>query len=160
ARLAFIRQAQIWAPTSVSEMDLRAGPQGPGAFTPNQQVTCDYVRKKLPGTSQKFACDLGEGDIVKVRYGDVNGKVEGSVLAPRLLWALGFGADAVYPVRVTCHGCSPDPWNDGPPADRHVEAFFDPAAIERKPKGHEMKSAHKGGWKWPELDIVDEHEGG
>jgi hypothetical protein len=32
-RLAAIRHAQVWAPTDVASMDLRAGPQGPGAFT-------------------------------------------------------------------------------------------------------------------------------
>jgi hypothetical protein len=37
---------------------------------------------------------------------------------------------------------------------------FDPAAIERKPKGHEMKSENKGGWAWPELELVDEQQGG
>src|SRR5580704_6384730 len=41
ARLAFIRKAQVWAPTAVSRMDLRAGPEGPGAFHPNEAVTCD-----------------------------------------------------------------------------------------------------------------------
>src|SRR5580693_331571 len=73
ARLAFIRKAQVWAPTEVSRMDLRAGPQGPGSFQPNAAVTCDYVQTKLPGTSPKFDCDLGQGDIVKVRYGARNG---------------------------------------------------------------------------------------
>ena len=158
ARLAFIQKAQVWAPTKVSEMDLRAGPQGPGSFQPNEAVTCDYVEKKLPGTTQKFDCAISEGDIVKVRYGDENGKVEGAVLASRLLWALGFGADRLYPVHVTCRGCSPDPWTQR--ARVSGEYLFDPAAIERKPKGHEMKSEHKGGWAWPELDLVDAHHGG
>lgn len=99
ARLAFIRQAQVWAPTNVAEMDLRAGPQGPDAFEPNQTVTCDYVPTKLPGTTQKFDCAIGKDDVVKVRYGKDNGKVEGAVLGSRLLWALGFGADRVYPVQ-------------------------------------------------------------
>jgi hypothetical protein len=39
---------------------------------------------------------------------------------------------------------------------------FDPAVIERKPLGREMKDA-KGnelGWKWPELDLIDEAAGG
>jgi hypothetical protein len=40
------------------------------------------------------------------------------------------------------------------------EHVFDPAAIERKPRGHEMKSENKGGWAWPELDLVDESQGG
>jgi hypothetical protein len=159
ARLAFIRQAQVWAPTDVSAMDLRAGPQGAGAFRPNEAVTCVYVEKKLPGTTQKFDCDLGDGDVVKVRYGDENGKVQGAVLASRLLWALGFGADRLYPVRVTCQGCSRDPWNQRARVPGS-EQLFDPATIERKPKGHEMKSEHKGGWAWPELDLVDEQQGG
>ena len=109
-RLAFIRHAQVWAPTNVSAMALRAGPQGKGAFPPNALVTCDYVEAKLSGSSRKFDCAIGEDDVVKVRYGSENWEVEGAVLASRLLWALGFGADRVYPVRVLCRGCSPDPW--------------------------------------------------
>jgi hypothetical protein len=95
---------------------------------------------------------------VKVRYGTQNGKVEAAVIASRLLWALGFGADRLYPVVVRCRGCSPDPWTQRAPAAG--EQVFDPAAIERKPKGHEMKSEYKGGWAWPELDLVDEQQGG
>jgi hypothetical protein len=158
ARLVFIRKAQIWAPTDVPTMDLRAGPKGPGAFQPDAMVTCAYVEKKLPGTTPKFDCALRDGTVVKVRYGQDNGKVEGAVLASRLLWALGFGADRLYPVRVTCRGCSADPWNKrGSVPGEHV---FDPAAIELKPKGHEMKSEYRGGWAWPELDLVDEQQGG
>jgi hypothetical protein len=157
ARLAFIRKAQIWAPTNVSGMDLRAGPQGPGAFQPNEDVICGYVEKKLSGTTQKFECAIGD-DVVKVRYGKENGEVHGAVLASRLLWALGFGADWVYPVRVTCRGCPSDPWK------KHArvagEYLFAPAVIERKPKGHEMDSENDGGWTWPELDVVDEQQGG
>ncbi len=95
ARLAFMRKAQVWSPTNVSEMDLRAGPVGPGSFQPNEGVNCDYIEKKLPGTTQKFDCAIGD-DIVKVRYGIENGKVQGAALASRLLWALGFGADGLY----------------------------------------------------------------
>src|SRR5260370_34827643 len=40
ARLAFIRSAQGWGPTNVPAMDLRAGPQGPGAYRPSDGVTC------------------------------------------------------------------------------------------------------------------------
>jgi hypothetical protein len=159
ARLAFIQRAQVWAPTNIAEMDLKVGPQGSGAFQPNEMVTCNYVEKAtLPGTSQKFDCEIRKGDVVKVRYGEKNGKVEGAVLASRLLWALGFGADRLYPVRVTCRGCSSDPWNKRVRVPG--EQRFDPAAIERKPKGHEMKSENKGGWAWPELDLVDEQQGG
>ena len=158
ARLALIRRAQVWAPTNVSAMDLRAGPQGPGALPPNGTVACDYVETKRAGSSRKFDCAIGKGDVAKVRYGADNGEVEGQVLASRLLWALGFGADRVYPVRVICRGCSPDPWAEHKTAPG--EQTFDPAAIERKPEGHEMKSAKHPGWAWPELALVDVAQGG
>jgi hypothetical protein len=80
------------------------------------------------------------------------------VLASRLLWALGFGADRLYPVKVTCRGCSADPWEKRDKVDG--EQVFDPAAIELKPLGHEEKGEYKGGWTWPELDLVDEQQGG
>lgn len=158
SRLAFIQQAQVWAPTPVAEMDLRAGPQGKGAFEPNQEVACRYLEKKLAGTTRKFECTAGENDVVKVRYGDENGKVQGAVIASRLLWALGFGADGLYPVQVTCVGCSADPWKQREwTPGQHV---FNPATIERKPKGHEMNSENNGGWAWPELEQTDEQQGG
>jgi hypothetical protein len=116
------------------------------------------VQARLPGTSRKFDCAVGNGDVVKVRYGQENGKVEGAVLATRLLWALGFGADRLYPVRVTCRGCSADPWRKR--ARVAGEQVFDPAAIERKPQGREMNGKYKGGWTWPELELVDEQQGG
>src|SRR5262249_3092292 len=100
-----------------------------------------------------------EGDVVKVRYGPHNGEVQGSVLATRLLWALGFAADRVYPVRVTCRGCSSDPWERrGRVSGEHV---FDPAVIEREPLGYERREGKKKAeWAWWELDLVDESQGG
>src|SRR5260221_8204327 len=92
-RLDLIKRAQVWMPTNIPSMDLRLGPHGPEAFQPWQEVTCDYVYKEdLPGTSRKFDCAITKDDVVKVRYGEQNGKVEGEVAATRLLWALGFGA--------------------------------------------------------------------
>jgi len=158
ARLAAIRKAQVWTRTSIPDMDLRAGPQGRGAFQPNQMVTCDYVETPKSGSSRKFDCKIGKDDVVKVRYGEFNGKVEGAVLASRLLWALGFGADAVYPVRVTCRGCSADPFNKRERVEG--EQVFDPAAIDRKPAGKTIDTATHAGWEWPELDLVDEAAGG
>ena len=158
ARLAFIQQAQVWAPTVVADMDMRAGPQGKGAFEPDADVTCKYLEKKLAGTTRKFECTVGENDVVKVRYGDENGKVQGAVIASRLLWALGFGADGLYPVKVTCRGCSADPWKQREFAPG--QQLFNPATIERKPKGHEMNSENQGGWAWPELEQTDEKQGG
>jgi|KBSSwiS6_1023812.scaffolds.fasta_scaffold21514_1 hypothetical protein len=158
-RRELIKRAQVWAPTDIPSMDLRQGPQGPEAFKPWQEVTCDYVfNDDLPGTSRKFNCAITKGDVVKVRYGEANGKVEGSVAATRLLWALGFGADAVYPVKVRCRGCSADPWNDRQPVAG--EQVFELAAIERKFPGEEIKADKNGGWSWKELRHVDEKVGG
>jgi len=160
ARLALIQRAQIWTPTDVSHMDLRAGPQGPGAFAANEMVVCDYVQEgKLSGSSRKFNCAISPNDVVKVRYAATNGEVQGAVLASRLMWALGFGADREYPVRVTCRGCSADPF-----AKREKmagERIFDPATIERKPEGYELKTVDKEtGWSWQELIYVDAARGG
>ena len=158
SRLVFIRRAQVWTPTHVSTMDLRIGPQGPGAFGPDATVTCDHVDATLQGSSRKFFCRVGEDDVLKVRYGAENGEVQGSVLASRLLWALGFGADRVYPARVICRGCSSDPFTK--PERGSGARIFEPATIERKPEGREMNAGQHSGWAWPELALIDEAQGG
>jgi hypothetical protein len=123
-------------------------------------VVCDYVEMRMHGAKRKFHCAIRAGDVVMVRYGAHNGEVEGSVLATRLLWALGFVADHVYPVRVTCRGCASDPWNHRAPVSG--EQVFDPAVIERKPPGYEMWEGddRKAGWASGELDLFDESLGG
>jgi hypothetical protein len=141
-------------------MNLRAGPDGPVSFQLNEHVTCTYAAVPKHGATRKFRCTLPSGEVVKVRYGADNGEVQASVVSTRLLWALGFEADRVYPVRVTCQGCSPDPWNNR--GSRQEVHDFDPAVIERKPRGHEMRDANgkSSGWSWSELDLVDPNVGG
>ena len=149
----------MWTKTDVPKMNLRAGPAGPGAFQPNEAVSCDYVERPMHGTSPKFHCAINKDDVVRVRYGAHNGEVEGSVLATRLLWALGFTADRIYPVRITCRGCAPDPWHHR--ARDSGEQVFDPAVIERKPPGIELqRDDRKEGWSLKELDLVDQSLGG
>jgi hypothetical protein len=159
ARTSFIRAAQIWSPTDIASLDLRAGPGGKGAFQPNETVTCDYVEGKLHGSNRKFGCAVGPDDVAKVRYGSHNREVHASVIATRLLWALGFGADRVYPVQVRCRGCSSDPWHH--PERGKGEHLFAPAVIERRPAGQDVADdSGKTGWSWRELDLVDERFGG
>jgi hypothetical protein len=158
ARRDMIRRARVWAPTDVPSMDLRAGPQGEGAFAPGATLTCDRKDEVLRGKSPKFNCELSKGDDVKVKYGASNGEVYGEVAATRLFWALGFGADWMYPVVVVCRGCSADPWHDPRPSPSPVT--FDPASVERKLPGKTLESKPASGWKWPELDLVDESRGG
>jgi hypothetical protein len=158
SRLEHIRRAQVWNATDVGAMDLRAGPPGVHAFSPEQEVACDYVDEKQGGSTPKFSCLLKQGDDVKVKYGADNGEVYAAVLGSRLFWALGFGADAFYPVRVTCRGCSKDPWNEK--AQGQGQVAFESSIIERKMEGATLESREDQGWKWSELDSVDESAGG
>jgi len=156
ARFAMIQRAQIWSPVTVSEMQISLGPQGKGAFEPNAKVACDHVEGQLEGNTPKFDCRLADGTVVKVKYG--SGEVHGEVLSTRLLWALGFGADWMYPAVVTCRGCAADPWtNRRSVEETHV---FDPAVIERKAPGHPVETKKLKGWAWPELKMIDRTQGG
>ena len=149
-----IARAQVWTPTDIPTVDIRTGPGGRRAFAFRETVTCDYVDKDLAGRSPKFAC-ASAGDDLKVKFGGDNAEVYAEVAATRLLWALGFGADRMYPVRVICRSCPDDlPGilrNDG-------SKLFDPAAIERKMSGKEFKP--DSSWAWSELDQVQEARGG
>lgn len=157
-RKAAIRRAQVWMKTDVASMDIKAGPRRKHRFAPGQTVTCEYTDVKLGGNSPKFACLLGE-DRLKVRHGRTNGEVFASVAATRLLWALGFGADAAYPVHVVCHGCPDTLPGDG--VSGSGETRFDAATVEWKMHGEELETPSVGnGWAWPELDQVDEAAGG
>jgi hypothetical protein len=147
-RLDAIRRAQVWTKTNVSAMDIKTGPTGPGAFPVDATVTCEYVEKRMTGRSPKFTCRIPPDDEVKVKYGPANDEVYAEVAASRLLWALGFGADHMYPVRIVCKGCPP-----------HIVGT-DVAAIERKMPGTEIESDIETGWAWRELDLVDPDEGG
>jgi hypothetical protein len=96
---------------------------------------------------------------VKVKYGSDNGEVYSEVAGTRLFWALGFGTDRVYAVRVTCKGCGRDPWKDG---GRPGESTtFDPAIIERPVDGKKIEVRNaSSGWAWWELESIDERAGG
>jgi hypothetical protein len=130
-------------------MDVRVGPQGPGAFPPFGTVQCGYLDKKLSGRSPKFACVIPPDDELKVKYGKRNGEVYAEVAASRLLWALGFGAERMYPVRVECKGC--------PKGIRHDTDF---ASIERKMPGVDVETPQVRGWAWSELELVEPAAGG
>jgi hypothetical protein len=156
-RRSVISRAQVWSPTDVSSMDLKVGPEGPGAVAFHATVLCDYVDKKLGGNSPKFLCAIGKDDQVKVKFGRSNGEVFGEVLATRLLWALGFRADRMYPVDVICRGCPPGLSGHTGPAQA---SRFDPAVIERDMPGTEWPTHGKQGWSWKELEWVNADAGG
>jgi membrane-associated phospholipid phosphatase len=119
-------------------------------------VTCDFEEAEFAGKSPKFQCRIGPGDSVKVKYGADNGEVYGEVMATRLLWALGFPADRMYPVRVRCRGC---PEAIGIATSVPGERLVDPAVIER-PLARSQAPEALESWSWPELDGVSEASGG
>ena len=156
-RTAVLARAQVWQSVDVAKADLIAGPRGARGFARNATVTCDYLDKKMSGLSPKFACKLPDGDELKVKYGGTNGEVYGEMLATRLLWALGFGADTMYPVNVICRGC-PRPL--GGIERPGGEYRFDPAIVERKMSGDEWPAKDESGWSWKELAEIAPARGG
>jgi len=158
-RAALIKRARIWKPTDVASMNIKTGPRMKGAFAPGETIACDYVNERLGGSTPKFNCAITPADKVKVRFGRENGEIYAGVAATRLLWALGFGADALYPVHVVCRGCPAAFSAEGKAEPGQV--LFDRAAIERRMPGQEVVAPAIGsGWRWPELDEVDEQAGG
>jgi hypothetical protein len=153
SRKAIVARAQVWQPTNVASRNLLSGPTGAESFAPGATVTCDYRDKKLDGASPKFVCELPNGDELKIKYGGTNGEVYGEVAASRLLWALGFGADRMYSVRVVCRGC---PDHVGEIRRDNGDRIVDPAVVERRMPGEEVLDK----WNWDELDIIDESAGG
>jgi hypothetical protein len=156
-RTAVLARAQVWRPTDVGKANLIAGPRGSGSFARNETVVCDYLDKKLSGMSPKFACRRPNGEELKVKYGGTNGEVYAELLTTRLLWALGFGADTMYPVNVICRGC-PQPL--GGIERPGGEYRFDPALVERKMPGAEWPRNDESGWSFEELAEITPARGG
>jgi hypothetical protein len=167
-RRAILDRAEVWRPVDTAALDLMTGPERPGRFAFDAPVTCTfhYPDKPITGVTPKFDCEVAPGDVVKVKYGENNGEVFAEVAATRLFWALGFGADRMYPVKVTCLNCPPDPyrvsgeeWRFGKPANLATRVF-DPATIERKFDGDAVEVKGFEGWSWRELEEVADNEVG
>jgi hypothetical protein len=142
------------------ELDVLTGPRD-GGLAPEELVRCSYVEAHpaLAGATPKFLCRRS-GDTVMVKWGTATGEIYAEVASTRLLWALGFGADAVYPVRVECSGCADDPWHDRAADPGHVPPPFAPAIIEEKFRGTTIEEKPDQGWRWEELDDIDADAGG
>ena len=155
SRKSLIVRSKVWHRIDTRSLNLKTGPAADDGFTVRETIQCDYLDKALTGRSPKFACRTANGDELKVKYLDANsknGEVYGEVLGSRLLWALGFGADRMYSVRVICHGC---PEKIGGVLRENGDRIFDPAVVERK-LGRELADQ----WSWDELDQVQTAKGG
>jgi hypothetical protein len=132
-RAKYIASAQVWSEADFRNSagrDLLAGPDAEGAFRATRQpdgtasiptITCVFVepasRGQLGGSTPKFECGpcptCTVEKTVRVKYdpgGGANGELYAEVIATRLLWALGFKSDDMYPVRVRCLNCPENPW--------------------------------------------------
>lgn len=160
-RLEAIHHAQVWRATDVAAKNLKTGPDGSPAFKPNEKVACNFVpRSHGSGSTLKFSCTAPSRGELKVRYGASNGEVYAQVAATRLLWALGFWSNRMYPVHVECAGCPPDPFKDPKAPAQSPVTTFDPATIDIKADGDTIETKPDEGWSWREIDLVDEHAGG
>ena len=166
-RQQVMERAQVWRQLNTSSLNLIRGPVLPASQRIPANVTCtfEFPKKPLTGMTPKFLCDIGKGDVVKVKYGEKNGEVYAEVASSRLLWALGFQADVMYPTKVTCRNCPDDPfrasgedWKRGNPGDTDTEVF-DPAVIERE-SGSAVEVPGYEGWAFPELDKIGNTPGG
>jgi hypothetical protein len=135
----------------------------------NDKVICDFKTpgSQMGGKTEKFACQITrvestggqvqtltadmDEEPVKVKFGADDNEVYAEVVSTRLMWALGYYADAWYPVKVECHGCPQDPESGSGAPD--VRTYF-PATIVRKYSGHKMyeQGKEEEGWSWKELD--------
>jgi hypothetical protein len=167
-RRSMLNRAEVWQAVDTAKLDLLAGPGGRDAIDFDARVTCAFVYpdKPLDGVTPKFDCELKPTDVVKVKYGHDNGEVFAEVAASRLFWALGFFADRMYPVRITCINCPDDPfrastvdWALGRPGNVGTR-IYDPAAIERKFKGRDIEVPNFEGWSWRELEDVADDDAG
>jgi hypothetical protein len=158
-RKEYLHRAQVWRPTDVSTMDIVAGPQSEFSVPFNSEVVCSFVvpKKQLTGTTPKFDCKTSAGKIVRVKYGSFECYAE--VIATRLLWALGFYVDEVYPVRIKCVDCPEDPFHYNKKSPRFVRVFAD-AIIKPRFSGITLEEHPHQGWKWSELETVQAKDGG
>src|SRR4030095_9003057 len=70
-RQDIMERAHVWRPLDTSSLDLTRGPALPASHRVPAHVTCAFVYPEKPvgGMTPKFSCDLGNDDVVKVKYG-------------------------------------------------------------------------------------------
>ena len=169
-----LRRAKVWRPTNPAKVDLGINPPDPTGTLTGETVRCRFLPRETKGTTPKFRCVLPDGEVVKVKYGDLTGEIHAELAASRLLKALGFGADSMFLVRrLHCYGCPPIPFEaiwlldhvgaretltDRLPDDRYSE--FEWVSVERRFPGGEIRTDDREGWSWDELDRVNPAAGG
>ena len=162
-RLRYLATARIWSdPGDVTPEMITAGrplkqrSEGMEAVLRGQPLPCEFATpgRKLGGNTPKFSCTTPGGTTIRVKYSDGtkdgNREIFSAVVAAKLLWALGFVSDPIYPITIDCRDCPANPMSgEGPRARRTYLATFQP---EMTPlvivDGDDMDQ----GWRWSEVD--------
>jgi hypothetical protein len=174
-RLDTMHAASLFTPKVVAEANILEGPaQNKKEFQLhfNDKVICDFDApgSKMGGKTPKFSCKITrvestdgviqtltpemDEEPVKVKFGADDNEVYAEVATTRLMWALGYYADAWFSVRVECHNCPENPISGSGSVGTRM---FDPATIVRKYPGHKMyqNGNEEQGWSWKELDTAN-----
>ena len=94
------------------------------------------------------------GTTIRVKYSDGskdgNREIFSAVVAAKLLWALGFVSDPIYPITLDCRDCPANPMSgEGPRAKRSYLATFQPEASRLVIVDGDDADE---GWRWGEVD--------
>ena len=162
-RLRYLASARIWSdPGDVTPEMVEAGrplkqqSEGLEAALRGQPLSCSFAKpgRALGGATPKFACLTPDGTTIRVKYSDGskdgNREIFSAVAAAKLMWALGFVSDPIYPITIDCRDCPADPMSGGGPrARRSYLATFQPE-ISRLV----MVTGNNAdqGWHWGEID--------
>ena len=120
-RVRYLANATIWHDHGpLTPDDIRKGPKAAIpeviANAGDTPIECRYDRPgvDLGGKTPKFSCRTTDGKTLRVKYYDGSGgnrEVFAEIAATRLMWALGFDADPVFPAVISCPDCPADPWH-------------------------------------------------
>jgi hypothetical protein len=162
-RVRYLATAKIWSdPGEVTPEMIEAGrplkqqSEALEAALRGQPLPCDFAKpgKALGGNTPKFSCVTPDGATIRVKYsdgsGDGNREIFSAVAAAKLLWALGFVSDPIYPITLDCRDCPADPMSGaGTRAKRSYLATFQPEMTRLvMVEGDDADQ----GWRWGEVD--------
>jgi len=161
-RLRYLATAQIWSDSGdvspemiIAGQPMKASEEFEAALR-GQPLPCGFAQagKALGGNTPKFSCLTPGGTTIRVKYSDGskdgNREIFSAVVASRLLWALGFISDPIYPITIDCTDCPENPMSGaGSRVRRSYLATFQPqlnplAIVE----GYDADQ----GWRWGEVD--------
>jgi hypothetical protein len=160
-RELYFHHAEVWHPTNIPATNIYLGPENNVSVLPEKEVKCFYVEENSPsvGFTPKFKCRLVDtGEIVRIKFSRRETLAE--IAGTRLLWALGFYTDEMYPVTLRCYGCpSKDPAHPAAGEARSERLIYD-AVMERNFPGEMIEQYADQGWSWDEFEQLENESTG